>query len=63
MRTFSILLLLVGCASSLEKYELDPEEMERRKAGMFQTCDFMVGPPRNSETYLTCMEYVKAELM
>jgi len=62
MRYFSILLLLVGCASSSEKYELSPEEMKKRQAGMYQTCDFMVGPPRNSEAYLSCMEYVKAEL-
>jgi len=61
MQYLSILLLLVGCAATSEKQELSQEELENRRAGMIRTCDFMIGPPRNSETYVSCMEYVEAE--
>ena len=62
MRYLSILLLLAGCSSPPEKNNLSADELVRRKAAIIEKCDFIVGPPRNSEDYLSCMEYIEAEM-
>ena len=62
MRYLPILLLLAGCASPTEKSELNADELAKRNAVIRERCDFMVGPPRNSEDYLSCMKYMEEEL-
>jgi len=27
-----------------------------------EKCDFVVGPPRNTSDYISCMEYMEAEM-
>jgi len=62
MRYLSILLLLAGCSSPQGYNNLSADEMEKRKAAVLEKCDFLVGPPRNSIDYLSCMEYMEAEM-
>ncbi len=62
MRYLSILLLLAGCSSPPEKSSLTADELAIRNAAIREKCDFLVGPPRNSEDYLSCMEYINAEI-
>jgi hypothetical protein len=62
MRYLSILLLLAGCSSSPEKNALSADELAKRNAAIRERCDFIVGPPRDSQDYLSCMEYIEAEM-
>jgi len=62
MRYLSILLLLAGCSSQPEKSTLSANELAIRNAAIKERCDFIVGLPRNSEDYLSCMEYIDAEM-
>jgi hypothetical protein len=62
MRYLSILLLLAGCSSSTENNNFSTDELTKRKASITEKCDFLVGPPRNSIDYLSCMEYMDAEM-
>ncbi|MGC2049437.1 MAG: hypothetical protein WA635_12610 [Gallionella sp.] len=58
----SILLLLAGCSSPQEYNDLSADDLAKRKAAVLEKCDFVVGPPRNSPDYLSCMEYMEAEM-
>jgi len=62
MRYLSILLLLAGCSSPPEKSELSADALAKRNAEIRKRCDFIVGPPRDSQDYLSCMEYIEAEM-
>jgi hypothetical protein len=62
MRYLSIFLLLAGCSSPPEKNNFTADELAKRKAAIIERCDFIVGPPRDSDDYLSCMEYIEAEL-
>ena len=62
MRYISILLLLTGCASPPETHDYDADELAQRKAEIRKRCDYMVGLPRNSEDYLSCIQYMEAEM-
>jgi len=62
MRYVAILLLLAGGASPPEKYDYDADELAKRNAEIRKRCDYMVGLPRNSEDYLSCIQYMEAEM-
>jgi len=62
MRYLSILLLLAGCSSPPEKNDLTADELAKRNATIREKCDSIVGPPRDSEDYLSCMEYIEGQL-
>jgi hypothetical protein len=62
MRYLSILLLLAGCASQSENNNLNSDDLAKRKAAIMEKCDFVVGPPRNTIDYISCMEYMEAEM-
>ena len=61
MRYLLVVLLLAGCATPSAK-ELDAEAQAKKDASIRETCDAMVGPPRDSMHYLACMEMVAAEM-
>lgn len=62
MRYLLVVLLLAGCASPPVVKQLDPEAQAKMDAAIRQSCDFMVGPPRDSMNYLSCMEMVAADM-
>lgn len=62
MRYFMVMLLLAGCASQPSVKELDAEAKAKKDAAIRESCDFIVGPPRDSMHYLACMEMVAADM-
>ena len=62
MRYLSILLLLAGCSSPPEKNEFSADDLAIRNVAIRERCDFIVGLPRDSEDYLSCMEYIEADM-
>lgn len=61
MRYLFAVLLLAGCASPPVKV-LNADEQAKRDEYVRQTCDFMVGQPRDSMDYLSCMEMAKTDM-
>ena len=62
MRYIPILLLLAGCASPTDTSELNSDELAKRSAEIRDRCDFMVGPPHDSEDYLACIKYMEEQM-
>lgn len=61
MRYLLIALLLTGCSSPTVK-KLSPEAQARRDAEIRKSCDYLVGPPRDTQAYLKCKEVVDADM-
>jgi hypothetical protein len=62
MRYLSILVLLAGCSATPEKRDLNANELAVRNAAIKERCDYLVGLPRNTPDYLSCMQYIDAEM-
>lgn len=59
MRYFLVVLLIAGCSSSPAD---DSGALPAIDPAIRQTCDSIVGPPRDSMYYLTCVEMEKEKL-
>jgi hypothetical protein len=56
------MLLLAGCSSTPERSQLSADALAKRDVEIRNKCDFIVGPPRDSQEYLSCLAYIETEM-